>query len=135
MSGPIFEGSLDRPTLAGLGRLLDALAQALAAAEVADRPRQAVMIAADELVSNVLNHREGRDRPRVELRVERTEPAGGSSSRSSTTAASSIPSPARRPKPTRRSPSAPSEDSASTSRGRSPNPSATGATASATAPD
>ncbi|MCB9378159.1 MAG: ATP-binding protein [Holophagales bacterium] len=77
MSGPIFEGSLDRPTLAGLGRLLDALAQALAAAEVADRPRQAVMIAADELVSNVLNHREGRDRPRVELRVERTEPAGG----------------------------------------------------------
>jgi len=76
MSESVFAGSLDRPTLAGLGRLLDALAAALSAAEVADGPRRALLIAADELVSNVLNHREGRDRPRVDLRVERAEPEG-----------------------------------------------------------
>jgi serine/threonine-protein kinase RsbW len=70
MSGTIFAGALDRPTLAGLGRLLDRLAAAAVAAEVADGPRRRLLLAADELVSNVLNHREGRDRPRVNLRLE-----------------------------------------------------------------
>jgi len=69
LSGEIFRGSLDRPTLAGLGRLLDRLAAAATAAGVADGPRRALLLAADELVSNVLNHREGRDRPRVNLKL------------------------------------------------------------------
>ena len=67
MSDPIFRGGLDRPTLAGLGRLLDRLAAAAVAAGVADAPRRKLLLAADELVSIVLNHREGRDRPRVSL--------------------------------------------------------------------
>jgi serine/threonine-protein kinase RsbW len=75
VSGAIFAGALDRPTLAGLGRLLDRLAAAAVAAGVADGPRHRVLLAADELVSNVLNHREGRDRPRVNLRLESV--AGG----------------------------------------------------------
>ena len=67
MSLQIFRGALDRPTLAGLGRLLDRLAAAATTAGVADGPRRALLLAADELVSNVLTHREGRDRPRVSL--------------------------------------------------------------------
>lgn len=73
MNEEIFRGRLDRPTLAGLGRLLDALAAGMEASGVVGRSRQSILIAADELVSNVLNHREGRDRPGVELRLERRD--------------------------------------------------------------
>lgn len=76
MTAPIFRGTLDRPTLAGLGRLLDRLAAAAVAAGLADAPRRRVLLAADELVSNVLNYREGRDRPRVELVLSRTADGG-----------------------------------------------------------
>jgi len=72
VSDPIFRGALDRPTLAGLGRLLDRLAEAAVVAGVADAPRRKLLLAADELVSNVLNHREGRDRPRVSLTLSRS---------------------------------------------------------------
>ncbi len=75
MSTEIFRGRLDRPTLAGLGRLLDALAEAMEEAGIAGKPRHDILIAVDELVSNVLNHREGRDRPRVELLLERRDEA------------------------------------------------------------
>lgn len=75
MTEVIFRGALDRPTLAGLGRLLDRLAAAAVAAGVADAPRRKLLLAADELVSNVLNHREGRDRPRVEIVLAKS--AGG----------------------------------------------------------
>lgn len=73
MAEEIFAGRLDRPTLAGLGRLLDALAEAMAEANLAGKPRHDILVAVDELVSNVLNHREGRDRPRVDLRLERRD--------------------------------------------------------------
>jgi serine/threonine-protein kinase RsbW len=43
------------------------------ASGVAGRARQSILIAVDELVSNVLNHREGRDRPDVELRLQRRD--------------------------------------------------------------
>lgn len=71
MSEEIFGGRLDRPTLAGLGRLLDALAEAMAEAAIEGKPRHDVLLATDELVSNVLNHREGRDKPEVEVRLGR----------------------------------------------------------------
>lgn len=69
----LFRGSLDRPTLAGLGRLLDRLAEAMARAGVATRSAQSISIAADELASNVLNHREGRDKPHLDLVLRRRE--------------------------------------------------------------
>jgi serine/threonine-protein kinase RsbW len=75
-AGDLFRGRLDRPTLAGLGRLLDRLADAMAGAGVADSHRRSVGLVADELVSNVLNHREGRDRPHVEIGLRRG-PDGG----------------------------------------------------------
>jgi anti-sigma regulatory factor (Ser/Thr protein kinase) len=67
----IFAGRLDRPTLAGLGRLLDALAEAMDEASIEGKPRHDVMVVTDELVSNCLNHREGRDKPHVELALLR----------------------------------------------------------------
>lgn len=75
-AGDLFRGRLDRPTLAGLGRLLDRLADAMAGAGVSDSQRRSVGLVADELLSNVLNHREGRDRPHVEIALRRRADAG-----------------------------------------------------------
>jgi anti-sigma regulatory factor (Ser/Thr protein kinase) len=71
-TGEIFSGRLDRPTLAGLGRLLDALAEAMDEAAIEGKPRHDVLLVTDELVSNALNHREGRDKPHVEIALVRT---------------------------------------------------------------
>ncbi len=69
----LFSGSLDRPTLAGLGRLLDRLSSSLKRAGVADAMRRSILVVIDELVSNTLNYRAPGDRPHVDLSVFEAE--------------------------------------------------------------
>lgn len=60
---------MDRPTSAGLGRLLDRLSSALQGAGVADGPRRTLLVIVDELVSNTLNYRAPGGRPHIQVRV------------------------------------------------------------------
>lgn len=69
----LFEGSLDRPTMAGLGRLLDRLNRGLGRWGFPDGVRRSILVVVDELVSNTLNYRASGDRPQVEVTLRERE--------------------------------------------------------------